>query len=514
MSEEIINFDIPRDETSIIKVIGVGGGGSNAVNYMYESGIKDVDFVICNTDAQALKKSPVPTRIQLGATLTEGRGAGNKPEQGKQAAIESLDEVIELLEENTKMVFITAGMGGGTGTGAAPIIAKAAKDRGILTVGIVTIPFKFEGPIRIAQAVEGISEMKNYVDSLLVINNEKLREIYGNLKLSEAFKQADNVLTIAAKGIAEIITVHGYVNVDFEDVKTVMKSSGVSIMGSATAGGENRALTAIMEALNSPLLNNNDIRGAKNILLNITSGAEEITMDEVGEITDYVLGEVGSQANIIWGNGTDGSLEEKINVTIIATGFDSKSIPELYTYEAKEPVKINLVTEPVAEMNAPEEISGTEEITDETDAHAPGVEVPPVASTELENETNAEAEQISFVKQEENIFDFKVQYATKKDNVEKAGEKEESVQLTQVVTNEAKTNREKYEKIRALGNLSEEKVDKYETEPAWKRLQKNDLNEEKKKNKADNMMSSYTIRTDKNNNSQLSEGNSFLDVVD
>ncbi len=507
MSEEIINFDIPLDESSIIKVIGVGGGGSNAVNYMYESGIKDVDFVICNTDAQALKKSPVPIKIQLGATLTEGRGAGNKPEQGKQAAIESLDEVIALLEDNTKMVFITAGMGGGTGTGAAPIIAKAAKDRGILTVGIVTIPFKFEGPLRISQAVEGISEMKNYVDSLLVINNEKLREIYGNLKLSEAFKQADNVLTIAAKGIAEIITVHGYVNVDFEDVKTVMKTSGVSIMGSATAEGENRAITAIMEALNSPLLNNNDIRGAKNILLNITSGDEEITMDEVGEITDYVLSEVGAQANIIWGNGTDNSLKNKVNVTIIATGFDSNSIPELYTYETKEPIKINLVTEKIQEK-IQEESTPIEENLNEVIATeiAAETEIPPV-------EEKVE-EHMSVANSDDAIYDFKIQYAPKKDNAEQSETQDESIQLTQVATNDTKTNRDKYEKIRALGNLSEEKVDKFENEPAWKRLQKNDKNEEKKKNKADNMMSSYTISTDKNNNSQLREGNAYFDVAD
>lgn len=513
MSEEIINFDLPQDENSIIKVIGVGGGGSNAVNYMYEAGIKDVTFVICNTDSQALKKSPVPVKIQLGVTLTEGRGAGNKPEQGRQAAIESLDEVIKVIDENTKMVFITAGMGGGTGTGAAPIIAKAAKDRGILTVGIVTIPFKFEGPLRISQAIEGISEMKNYVDSLLVINNEKLREIFGNLKLSEAFKQADNVLTIAAKGIAEIITVHGYVNVDFEDVKTVMKSSGVSIMGSAKADGENRAIDAIREALNSPLLNNNDIRGAKNILLNITSGLEEIRMDEVGEITDYVLSEVGTQANIIWGNGTDESLGSKVNVTIIATGFESNSIPELSTYEMKTPTKIHLVEEP--KIQDQDIVETMEEIFENiSEPKIIQEEIPaPVAEKKPEEKIQEQTPNNSNTDAE--IFDFKLERVTKKENSDKTEKQDGSVQLTQVIQNEAKANKEKYEKMRALGNMNEEKVDKFENEPAYKRLQKNEKNDdEKKKGKADNMISSYTLSTDKNNNAQLREDNPYFEVAD
>lgn len=516
MSEEIINFDLPQDENSIIKVIGVGGGGSNAVNYMYEEGIKDVTFVICNTDSQALKKSPVPTKIQLGVTLTEGRGAGNKPEQGRQAAIESLDDVLKVIDENTKMVFITAGMGGGTGTGAAPIIAKAAKDRGILTVGIVTIPFKFEGPLRISQAIEGIAEMKDYVDSLLVINNEKLREIYGNLKLSEAFQQADNVLTIAAKGIAEIITVHGYVNVDFEDVKTVMKSSGVSIMGSAKADGVNRAIDAIREALNSPLLNNNDIRGAKNILLNITSGSEEIRMDEVGEITDYVLSEVGSQANIIWGNGTDESLGTKINVTIIATGFNSNSIPELYTYEMKEPAKIHLVTEEpkVQEQDVVEVMEEIFEIesTQEEEIIQPEI---PTPLAEKKEEEKVKEQTPSYSNSDAEIFDFKVQKVSKTESSDKTEKQDGSIQLTQVIQNEAKANKEKYEKMRALGNMSEEKVDKFENEPAYKRLQKNDKNEdEKKKGKVDNTISSYTLSTDKNNNAQLREDNPYFEVAD
>ncbi|MFO8001198.1 MAG: cell division protein FtsZ [Marinilabilia sp.] len=326
MSEDLMNFDIPGDPNSIIKVIGVGGGGGNAINYMYGLGIKDVSFVVCNTDSQAITNSPVPIKIQLGESLTEGRGAGNKPLKGKDAAIESIEDVKRVLEDNTKMAFITAGMGGGTGTGAAPVIAKAAREMGILTVGIVTIPFKFEGRIRIEQALEGIAEMEKHVDSLLIINNEKLRDMYGDLKLSNAFSRADNVLATAAKGIAEIITVHGYINVDFADVETVMKDSGVSIMGSATAQGAERAIDAIQAALESPLLNNNDIKGARNILLNITSGVDEITMDEVGQITDYVQERVGETASIIWGSGIDENLNDEVGVTIIATGFASGHI--------------------------------------------------------------------------------------------------------------------------------------------------------------------------------------------
>ncbi len=338
VEERLMNFDLPVDGSSIIKVVGIGGGGGNAINHMYNQGIKDVNFIVCNTDAQALSRSPVSTKIQLGESLTEGRGAGNKPEIGRQAAIENLDDVMEALSSNTKMVFLTAGMGGGTGTGAIPIIAKAAKEQGVLTVAIVTIPFRFEGQRRINQAIEGIHELGQHVDSLLVINNEKLREVAGNMKLSEAFSHADNILAAAAKGIAEIITVPGYVNVDFADVHTVLADSGVALMGTGMAEGENRATKAIEEALTSPLLNDNDITGTENILLNINSGNEEITMDEIGEITDYINAEVGANPNIIWGTGTDETLENNVSVTIIATGYEDNSIPELYakkTYKRK-----------------------------------------------------------------------------------------------------------------------------------------------------------------------------------
>lgn len=329
MDEKLVNFVQPKSQGAEIKVIGVGGGGGNAVNYMYKQGIRDVDFIICNTDAQAMESSPIQTRVQLGASLTEGRGAGNKPEVGKEAAIENIEDVKSVLSNNTKMVFVTAGMGGGTGTGAAPVIAKACKEAGYLTVGIVTIPFRNEGRRRIKQAAEGIAELEGYVDSLLVINNERIREMYGDFGISEAFSRADNVLTTAAKGIAEIITVPGYINVDFADVETVMRKSGLAIMGTGIAVGERRAEEAVENALNSPLLNNNDIRGARNILLNITSGEKEVTMDEVGLITDIVQNKAGFDADLIWGNGKDDALGESLSVTIIATGFSTTSIPEL-----------------------------------------------------------------------------------------------------------------------------------------------------------------------------------------
>jgi len=315
-------FDLPKDESPIIKVLGVGGGGSNAVTHMFRQGIVGVDFAICNTDHQAMEISPVPTKIQLGPNLTEGRGAGSKPNIGKLACEESIEDVRRYLENNCRMLFITAGMGGGTGTGAAPIIAKAAQEMDILTVAIVTLPFSFEGRRRIAQGFDGLSELKKHVDTLIIVSNDKLRQIYGNLSVSDAFGQADNILTTAAKGIAEIITVPGYVNVDFEDVNTVMRNSGVAIMGTASAEGEDRAKKAVDEALHSPLLEDNNIRGAKHILLNITSGAKEVTMDEIFEITEFVQEEAGFGTDLIWGNCYDENLGDQISVTVIATGFE------------------------------------------------------------------------------------------------------------------------------------------------------------------------------------------------
>jgi cell division protein FtsZ len=323
MNAEKYSFELPAHHKSIIKVIGVGGGGSNAVNHMFNQGIRDVEFVVCNTDVQALKSSPVPNKLQLGLNLTEGLGAGANPEKGKNAAIESKEDIREMLSKDTKMVFITAGMGGGTGTGAAPEIARVAKELGVLTVGIVTKPFVFEGPKKRKAAEAGIAELKQHCDTVIVILNDKLREIYGNLAISEAFAQADNVLTTAAKGIAEIITVPGYVNVDFEDVKTVMRNSGAAVMGSAVTEGEDRARRAAEEAISSPLLNNRNILGAQKILLSIISGEEaELQMDELSEITEFIQEKAGEEAEMIFGHGIDPSLGGSIRVTVIATGFE------------------------------------------------------------------------------------------------------------------------------------------------------------------------------------------------
>lgn len=336
----LIDFALPVGDTSIIKVIGVGGGGSNAVNHMFHRGITDVTFVVCNTDNQALQKSPVPIKIQLGAQTTEGLGAGGRPERAREAALESINEIEKVLKANTKMAFITAGMGGGTGTGAAPVVAKVAKELGILTVGIVTIPFAFEGKKKIAQALEGVDEMAKYVDALLVINNEKLSLIYPDLELPNAFARADDVLTNAAKGIAEIITVPGYINVDFADVYTIMKDGGVAIMNTGFAEGENRVSKAIEDALHSPLLNNSDIRGAKKILLNVyCSTTDPVKMEEVSEINQF-METTGSDIEVIWGASFEDGLQEKVKITIIATGFEVDQIPEIIGDRNIEELKI------------------------------------------------------------------------------------------------------------------------------------------------------------------------------
>ena len=364
MVDGFINFNLNEKTPTIIKVIGVGGGGGNAVEYMYEKGICDVDFVICNTDYQALRNSPIPCKIQLGKELTAGHGAGNNPAMGEKSAQESLADIEAILKKDTRMAFITAAMGGGTGTGAAPVIAKLSKDMGILTVGIVSVPARFEGPKRLDQARDGLRRLKDHVDCLIVIDNEKIKSIYGSQTISQAFAKAYDVLNIAAKGIAEIITLPGYINVDFADVRTVMTDSGVAIMGAAQASGEDRAIRAITEALESPLLNNNDILGAKDILLNITSGTDEITMDEMSQITSHIIRKVGNNAAVIWGVGTDPDLGDAVSVTIIATGFPTGDI-ELFGEEntcagyAKQPeclkeeevrVKPGLTEEQVREL--------------------------------------------------------------------------------------------------------------------------------------------------------------------
>jgi cell division protein FtsZ len=338
MSTEFENlaFDLPKNQSNVIKVIGVGGGGSNAVNHMYQKGITGVDFAICNTDAQALQNSPVATKIQLGASLTEGLGAGANPDVGEQAAMESIDDIKTMLSSRAKMVFITVGMGGGTGTGAAPIIAKIAKEMDLLTVGIVTIPFSFEGKMRNEQAQKGIEKLRQHIDSLVVINNNKLREVYGNLGFKAGFSKADEVLSTAASGIAEVITHHYTQNIDLKDAKTVLSNSGTAIMGSATASGQNRAQEAITKALDSPLLNDNKINGAKNVLLLIVSGSVEITIDEIGEINDYIQSEAKSNVDIIMGVGDDAELGEAIAVTVIATGFNKEQQLEITSTETKK----------------------------------------------------------------------------------------------------------------------------------------------------------------------------------
>ena len=364
MVDGFINFNLNEKTPTIIKVIGVGGGGGNAVEYMYEKGICDVDFVICNTDYQALRNSPIPCKIQLGKELTAGHGAGNNPAMGEKSAQESLADIEAILKKDTRMAFITAARGGGTGPGAAPVIARLSQDMGILTVGIVSVPARFEGPKRLDQARDGLRRLKDHVDCLIVIDNEKIKSIYGSQTISQAFAKANDVLNIAAKGIAEIITLPGYINVDFADVRTVMTDSGVAIMGAAQASGEDRAIRAITEALESPLLNNNDILGAKDILLNITSGTDEITMDEMSQITSHIIRKVGNNAAVIWGVGTDPDLGDAVSVTIIATGFPTGDI-ELFGEEntcagyAKQPeclkeeevrVKPGLTEEQVREL--------------------------------------------------------------------------------------------------------------------------------------------------------------------
>lgn len=377
---QMIKFE-PKQEPAYIKVIGVGGGGSNAVNHMFKQGIKGVEFAVCNTDTQALETSPVPNKIRIGDT--HGLGAGSNPNVGEEAARTSIEDLKNAFTDDIKMLFITAGMGGGTGTGAAPIIAQLARELGILTVGIVTLPFSWEGRRRRKQAENGIESIKKYVDTLLVINNDKLREQYSNLPVTEAFAKADNVLSTAAKGIAEIITVPGYVNTDFEDVKTVIKDSGKAIMGSAAVEGENRAMLAIEEAMNSPLLDDNEIKGAQNILLHIVTGTDEITIDEITEITEYVQSESGNEADLIWGQGYDESLGDKIGITLIATGFDSKKKRDIDT----TPKTVHKLNEEKTDIVAEEKVEKQEDIEEETKEISEFIRITKREETEAETTT-------------------------------------------------------------------------------------------------------------------------------
>jgi cell division protein FtsZ len=416
MTESLLNFGFSPAQSSVIKVLGVGGAGCNAVNHMFNEGIQGVDFIICNTDAQALQTSPVPTKIQLGVTLTEGRGAGNQPDHGEQAAIENLEDVRVILEGTTKMLFITAGMGGGTGTGAAPVIARLARELEILTIAVVTIPSPAEGRRRFQQALDGVGKLKEHVDSMLVISNEKLQTIYGNLPASQAFKKADDIIGTAVKGVAEIITVHGNINIDFADVDTVMSGSEVFIMGTGIAEGEDRAMAAVHQALESPLLDSNDIYGTKDILLNIISGDDEITMGEIGDIIEHLQEKAGQDANIIWGNGIDHKLGDKISVTIIATRFNKnpnsllqpKPPVEEFVLENSHEPDINIEEDP-SEALAGEffETAHAEKRTSEKRTRSGG----PVINKKKAGKTSQEKEEVSgntdswFLRQFNRFFD-------------------------------------------------------------------------------------------------------------
>jgi len=515
--ENMLKFDLPKNQSSIIKVIGVGGGGSNAVSHMYSQGIEGVDFFICNTDAQSMEISPVPTKIQLGA---KGLGAGSVPAVGKESAIENIEDIKQILEKNTKMLFITAGMGGGTGTGAAPVIAEAAKELGILTVGIVSLPFLFEGRKRKLQADAGIEELKKHVDTLLTISNDKLREVHGDLKLSEAFQKADNILTVAAKGIAEIITVTGYINVDFEDVKTVMKESGTAIMGSGVAEGENRATVAVEQALASPLLNDNHIKGADNILLYIASGDEEITMDEVMEITDFIQEESGQNAEIIWGNGKDNSLGNNISITLVATGFHADKEKGTYKPERRivhpltegprEEVKANKprITEPITEITLitpqKEEPAKPEETKKETQETS-------VMEFKLKTtETSVEQDEIKTVEiKEEQSEGFSLNFQQK--------EKPASNISYPVEIEREEIEKKSKERIQKLKDLSVKlrtpsEIEELESTPAYVRrnVELNDVS-----HSSETIVSKYTLGETDDHNPEIKSNNSFLhDNVD
>ena len=420
-----LSFDLPKNQSNVIKVIGVGGGGSNAINHMYSKGIKGVDYVVCNTDAQALENSNVPNKIQLGVNLTEGLGAGANPIIGEKAAIENLNEIKSMLENNTKMVFITAGMGGGTGTGAAPIISKLAMEMNILTVGIVTMPFIFEGKNRISQANIGLDKLRKNVDALIVVNNNKLRDVYGNLGVKQGFSKADEVLATAAKGIAEVITHHYTQNIDLKDAKTVLSKSGNAIMGSAGSSGEKRAIKAVSNALDSPLLNDNSIRGAKNVLLLILSGSSEVTIDEIGLINDYIQETAGNNVNIIMGIGEDQSMVEEISVTVIATGFDINQQDEIIHVDPKK--KIHYLDE---------EREVTEEFTDEKNKTPFQFDF---ASSEIDfkntyfqNNVQTEKEEFSKI----NLNDFEVEFEEVKFDDSKIISERVETKLEDILVNE------------------------------------------------------------------------------
>ena len=542
----MMKFDLPHDNSSIIKVIGVGGGGSNAVNHMYKQGIKGVDFIVCNTDQQALDISPVPLKIVLGVSLTKGRGAGSLPEVGKNAAIENIEEVKALLANNTEMVFITAGLGGGTGTGAAPIIAKAAKEMGILTVGIVTIPFGFEGKKRKLQADAGLEGLKQNVDTLLVISNDKLREIYGNLKVTEAFGHADDILATAAKGIADIITTTLQINTDINDVKTVMKDSGVAIMGSAQAEGESRALRAVEQAMSSPLLNDSNIKGARYVLVNVTCGEDEITMDELGEITDYIQDEAGMTAEVIKGYGVDPSLGGKVNVTIIATGFNSKADIGIQIERTPEKRVFSLMdepekTEPTPVVNTTPVVPKTEEITSFIKEETNFVKVetkkeenivqstPDVVAEAAEEPFVYTKEEVTTPKTEQTTFEFEItNFTNSTANAEEpflianAAEekatpeaKDENTIISKVQNDEQlKKAQDRVAKLKELSFKlkSPNGLSELENEPAYKRR---NINLDATPHSSESQVSRYTLSENDDKKVEIKPNNSFLhDNVD
>ena len=535
-NENIIDFNLPKNQSSVIKVIGIGGGGGNAINYMYENGIKGVDFAVCNTDTQALEASPIPVKIQLGESLTNGLGAGSNPEVGKEAAMESIDRINELLDSNTNMLFITAGMGGGTGTGAAPVIAKAAMDKGILTVGVVTMPFETEGGRRHEHAKEGLEELRDNVDTLLVINNQKLLEVHGDLKLRQAFSKANEVLNTATKGIAEVITQHLTVNIDLSDARLVLQNSGTAIMGQAEAEGENRAVEAVKNALDSPLLNDNDIYGSKHVLLKIVTGdseEDEISMNELKLITDTIQKQAGNNVNIINGVGTDSSLGSKISVTVIATGFEpteeevevvvgigeDETLDSITSQNSKKDLTSNSFTDDFSQQSmfdfeedfdieySENELSGKEALENELESNFSDIEDKKV----VQDNSSIELNKVVLSLDE----DLSEDVTTIGSNFEEDLVINDNTKLNEheIEKNEI-ASRKREEKLKNISNIlrTPSGLTNLIEEPAFKR---NGIDLDNVPHSSESEISSHTLSLDEDNIIQLKQNNSFLhDNVD
>ena len=559
-NENIIDFNLPKNQSSVIKVIGIGGGGGNAINYMYENGIKGVDFAICNTDTQALEASPIPVKIQLGESLTNGLGAGSNPEVGKEAAMESIDRINELLDSNTNMLFITAGMGGGTGTGAAPVIAKAAMDKGILTVGVVTMPFETEGGRRHEHAKEGLEELRDNVDTLLVINNQKLLEVHGDLKLRQAFSKANEVLNTATKGIAEVITQHLTVNIDLSDARLVLQNSGTAIMGQAEAEGENRAVEAVKNALDSPLLNDNDIYGSKHVLLKIVTGdseEDEISMNELKLITDTIQKQAGNNVNIINGVGTDSSLGSKISVTVIATGFEpteeevevvvgigeDETLDSINSQNSKKDLTSNSFVDDFSQQSmfdfeedfdieySEDELSEEEALENELESKFSDIEDEKVIKDNSSIEENELESKFSDIENEKVVVDNS---SIEQNKVVLSLDEDLSEDVTKIVSNSeeelvvddnTKLNEHEIEKNEIASRKREEKLKNISNilrtpsgltnlieEPAFKR---NGIDLDNVPHSSESEISNHTLSLDEDNVIQLKQNNSFLhDNVD